>query len=107
MRTASTNDRDRALRRLRRSTSVVLAGAGALVVAFAGLAARALPGHHTAKIGPARVQTNSGVRPRGAGSDPASTPPPLVPAQSAATPTAPAAPPAQTPAPPVVVSGGT
>jgi hypothetical protein len=83
------------MRRLRRSTSVVLAGAGALVVAFAGLAARALPGHHAAKIGHARVQTN-----------PASTPPPLVPVQSAATP-APAAPPAQSPAPPVVVSGGT
>jgi len=107
MRTTSTSERDHAMRRLRRSTSVVLAGAGALVVAFAGLAARALPGHHVAKIGHARLQTNSGVRPRGAGSDPASTPPPLVPAQSAATPTAPAAPPAQSPAPPVVVSGGT
>src|SRR5712671_6145303 len=99
MRTASTSDRDHAMRRLRRSTSVVLAGAGALVVAFAGLAARALAGHHAAKISHA----NSGVSPRGAGSDPASTPPPLVPAQSAATPTAPAAPPAQSPAPPVVV----
>jgi hypothetical protein len=85
------------MRRLRRSTSVVLAGAGALVAAFAGLAARSLPGHHATKISHARVQTNS----------PASTPPPLVPAQSAATPTAPAAPPAQSPAPPVVVSGGT
>jgi hypothetical protein len=94
MRTASTSDRDEAMRRLRRSTSVVLAGAGALVVAFAGLAARSLPGHHAAKISHARVH-------------PASTPPPLVPAQSAATPTAPAAPPAQSPAPPVVVSGGT
>jgi hypothetical protein len=97
MRTASTSDRDRALRRLRRSTSVVLAGAGALVLAFAGLAARALPGHHAAKIGPARVQTTQRK----------ATPPPLVPAQSAATPAAPAAPPAQSPAPPVVVSGGT
>src|SRR5437660_12736224 len=97
MRTASTNDRDRALRRLRRSTSFVLAGAGALVVAFAGLAARALPGHHAAKISHARVQTTQ----------PQPTPPPLVPAQSAATPAAPAAPPVQTQAPPVVASGGT
>jgi len=38
MRTASTNDRDRSLQRLRRSTSVVLATAGELVVAFAGMA---------------------------------------------------------------------
>jgi hypothetical protein len=97
MRTASTNDRDHAMRRLRRSTSFVLAGAGALVVAFAGLAARALPGHHATKISRARVQTTQQK----------ATPPPLVPAQSAATPAAPAAPPAQSPAPPVVVSGGT
>jgi hypothetical protein len=97
MRTASTNDRDRALRRLRRSTSIVLAGAGALVVAFAGLAARALPGHHAVKTSHARVQTKKRQ----------ATPPPLVPAQSAATPAAPAAPPAQTQAPPVAVSGGT
>jgi hypothetical protein len=85
------------MRRLRRSTSVVLAGAGALVVAFAGLAARALPGHHAAKISHAHVETTRQK----------ATPPPLVPAQSAATPAAPAAPPAQSPAPPVVVSGGT
>jgi hypothetical protein len=94
MRTASTNDRDRALRRLRRSTSLVLAGAGALVVAFAGLAARALPGRHTVKVTNAPVRTTQRH----------ATPPPLVPAQGAATP---AAPPAQTQAPPVVVSGGT
>jgi len=97
MRTAPTNDRDRAIRRLRRSTSFVLAGAGALVVAFAGLAARALPGHHAVKVGHPRVETTQRR----------ATPPPLVPAQSAATPAEPAAPPAQSPAPPVVVSGGT
>jgi hypothetical protein len=57
MRTASTNDRDRPLQRLRRSTSVVLVGAGALVLAFAGLAASALPGHHAVKISHVRVQT--------------------------------------------------
>jgi hypothetical protein len=96
MRTAPTNDRDRAIRRLRRSTSFVLAGAGALVVAFAGLAARALPGHHAAKVSHPGVETQRKA-----------TPPPLVPAQSAATPAEPAAPPAQSPAPPVVVSGGT
>jgi hypothetical protein len=82
MRTASTNDRDRSLQRLRRSTSVVLAAAGALVVAFAGLAARALPGHHAVKISHVRVQTRRQA-----------TPPPLVAAQ--------------TQSPPVVVSGRT
>jgi hypothetical protein len=91
-------DRDLALLRLRRATAVALAAAGALVAAFAGLAAKALPGHHTAKI------TTVGVR--AASPHATSTPPPLVPAQSAV-PAAPAAPPAQTQAPPVVVSGGT
>ncbi len=94
----TTTDRDRALRRLRRTTSVALAAAGALVVTFAGLAARALPGHHTMKI-----TTNARVRT----TQQRATPPPLVPAQSAATPAAPASPPVQTQAPPVVVSGGT
>jgi hypothetical protein len=89
--------RDSAARRLRRTTSIALAAAGALVAAFAGLAARALPGHHTVKATPARATTKR-VR---------ATPPPLVAAQSAATPAAPAAPPAQTQSPPVVVSGGT
>ncbi len=99
MRETTPSDRDRALRRLRRTTSIALAAAGALVAAFAGLAARALPGHHTLKTTPASVRTaQTPARP---------TPPPLVPAQSAATPTPPAAPPAQTQSPPVVVSGGT
>jgi hypothetical protein len=100
MRETSTSDRDRALRRLRRTTSVALAVAGALVAAFAGLAARALPGQHTVKLvktAQARVRTTHGT----------AAPPPLVAAQSAATPAAPASPPAQTQAPPVVVSGGT
>jgi hypothetical protein len=92
----SATDRDRALRRLRRTTSVALAAAGALVAAFAGLAARALPGHQSVKT------TGTSVR-----ATHRRVPPPLVPAQSAAAPAAPASPPAQTQAPPVVVSGGT
>jgi hypothetical protein len=100
MHETSTSDRDRALRRLRRATSVTLAAAGALVAAFAGLAARALPGHHTVAVVQtvhARVRTTHRI----------ASPPPLVAAQSAATPAAPASPPVPTQAPPVVVSGGT
>jgi hypothetical protein len=69
--------------------------AGALAAAFAGLAARALPGRHAAPVSatPGRAAR---VRP---------SPPPLVPAQSSVTPAAPAAP-VQTQAPPVAVSGG-
>lgn len=106
MRETSTSDRDRALRRLRRTTSVALAAAGALVVAFAGLAAKALPGHRTVTTTTARPHVHTVHR--------VVSPPPLVAAQSAATPAAPAsapvqtqAAPAQTEAPPVVVSGGT
>jgi hypothetical protein len=97
MRKTTTTDRDQALRRLRRTTSVALAAAGALVAAFAGLAAKALPGHHTVKNTTAAVHTTKQR----------ATPPALVPAQSAATPAAPASPPVQTQAPPVAVSGGT
>jgi hypothetical protein len=100
MRQTSSADRDGALRRLRRTTSVVLVAAGALVAAFAGLAARALPGHHTVKT------TSVGVR----ATSRRATPPPLVAVQSTGTPAAPAAPgspPVQTQAPPVAVSGGT
>jgi hypothetical protein len=96
MRETAATDRDRSLRRLRRTTSVALAAAGALVAAFAGLAARALPGNHPMKT------TN--VRARAVANR--AMPPPLVPAQSAA-PAAPEAPPVQSAAPPVVVSGGT
>jgi len=108
VRKPSTTDRDRALRRLRRATSITLAAAGALVAAFAGLAARALPGRHTVKVThasvPARKASTASRR---------ATPPPLVPAQSSSTPAAPAAPaapaspPVQSQAPPVTVSGGT
>ncbi|HEY8706082.1 MAG TPA: hypothetical protein VIL98_15120 [Gaiellaceae bacterium] len=100
MRETSTSDRDRALRRLRRTTSVALAAAGALVAAFAGLAARALPGQHT--VQPSSTPVRATQR--------SASPPPLVPAQSAAVQaasSAPASPPVQTQAPPVAVSGGT
>jgi hypothetical protein len=61
MSNASPNDRDRALRRLRHSTSVVVAGAGVLVVGFAGLAARALPRRHAVKISRAPVVLSGGT----------------------------------------------
>jgi len=98
MRKTTTTDRDRAIRRLRRTTSVTLAAAGALVAAFAGLAAKGLPGRHTVKTTPAVAASTARQR---------ATAPRLVPAQSDATPVAPASPPVQTQAPPVVVSGGT
>ncbi len=97
MRATSTSDRDQALRRLRRTTSVALAAAGALAAAFAGLAARALPGHQAARTVDAPVRATQR----------SASPPPLVPAQSAAAPAAPASAPVQTQTPPVVVSGGT
>ena len=100
MRDTTPTTRDRALLRLRRATTVALAAAGALVAAFAGLAAKALPGHHTVTITQARVRAAQTKQPL-------ATAPPLVPAASAATPTPPAAPPAQTQSQPVVVSGGT
>jgi hypothetical protein len=98
MRKTTTTDRDRALRRLRRTTSVTLAAAGALVAAFAGLAAKALPGRHTVTSTSVAAVRTTKQR---------ATPPPLVPVQSAATPTPPPSPPAQTQASPVAVSGGT
>jgi hypothetical protein len=95
------HQRDQGLRRLRRITVLAGVGAGALAAAFAGLAARALPGKQTVAVvrQPSRSQTRT------------ATPPPLVPVQaasssSAASPAAPSAPPAATSAQPVVVSGG-
>jgi len=96
MRDTTSTDRDRALARLRRVTALSLAAAGTLVAAFAGLAARALPGRTAAKAAHTQVRTQG---------QPA-TPPPLVSAQSAATPAPPAAPPSQAQSAPVVVSGG-
>ena len=98
MRDTTPSDRDRALRRMRRATALSIAGAGALVAAFAGLAARALPGHHAVKASHARV--------RAAQKNPLATPPPLVPVQSSVTPAPPASAPVQSQAPPVVSSGG-
>jgi hypothetical protein len=94
---STADDRDNGVRRLRRATSVTLAAAGALVVAFAGLAARALPGRHTVT----HVKTTATASSRRA------TPPPLVAVQSQVTPSAPSSPPVQSQAPPVAVSGGT
>src|SRR4029077_18960796 len=74
--------RDDAIRRLRRTTSVLLAAAGALVAAFAGLAARALPGHHVVKAAHVRVTTTSQR----------ATPPPLIPAKGAPNPAPPTTP---------------
>ncbi|HEY2372147.1 MAG TPA: hypothetical protein VGH82_06330 [Gaiellaceae bacterium] len=89
-------DRDRALRRLRRTSTVAGVAAGALVGVFAGLAAKAFPGHHAVHTSNAPVS----VAQRQA------TPPPLVPVESQAAPSPPTAPPTPTSAPPVVASGG-
>ncbi|HWX09084.1 MAG TPA: hypothetical protein VNY33_03820 [Gaiellaceae bacterium] len=92
-----THERDLGLRRLKRITLLCGVGAGTLAAAFAGLAARSLPGKHTV----ATVRRPSQVQNRTA------TPPPLVPVQAAsAAPAAPSAPPVASSAPPVVVSGG-
>jgi hypothetical protein len=94
---STADDRDDGVRRLRRATSLTLAAAGALVVAFAGLAARALPGRHAVTSVKATTTTPSRR----------ATPPPLVAVQSQAAPAAPSSPPVQSQAPPVAVSGGT
>jgi hypothetical protein len=94
------DDRDNGVRRLRRATTVTLAAAGALVVAVAGLAARALPGRHT--VTSVKATTTAPSR--------QATPPPLVAVESQVTPSAPSSPsspPVPSQAPPVVVSGGT
>lgn len=98
MRETTPSDRDRALRRMRRATALSLAGAGALVAAFAGLAARALPGHQVVKTTHTRVRATQ--------AQPQATPPPLVSAQSNVTPTPPASAPVQSQSAPVVSSGG-
>jgi hypothetical protein len=90
------SERDRALRRLRRASTVAGVAAGALVGVFAGFAAKAFPGHHAAHT--------SNVRARVAQRQ--ATPPPLVPVEGQAAPSAPAPPPTPASAPPVVASGG-
>jgi hypothetical protein len=94
---STADDRDDGVRRLRRATSLTLAAAGALVVAVAGLAARALPGRHA--VTSVKATTTSPSR--------RATTPPRVAVQSQAAPAAPASPPGQSQAPPVAVSGGT
>lgn len=100
MRESTVSKRDRGLRRLWRTTTVVLASCGTLAAAFAGLAAKGLPGRHT-------VTTTNTASHTGTTTAVKVKAPALVPVQSAASPAAPAAPPAQTQSPPVVVSGGT
>jgi hypothetical protein len=90
------SDRDRAVRRLRRASTVAGVAAGALVGVFAGLAAKAFPGHHAVHVSNARIKV----------AERQATPPPLVPVASGAAPSPPAAPPTPTPAAPVVASGG-
>jgi hypothetical protein len=107
MRESTVSRRDRGLHRLRRTTTVVLATCGALAAAFAGLAAKALPGRHTSTS--TTTTTNTAAH-TGTAAAVKATAPALVPVRSAASPAAPAAPaapPVQTQSPPVVVSGGT
>ncbi|MHB8641623.1 MAG: hypothetical protein ACYDA3_01870 [Gaiellaceae bacterium] len=97
MQTSRSAERDEAHMRLRRATAIALAGAGALVAAFAGLAANALPGRRT-------TTTTANTSP--ASSSTRATPPPLVPVENAGTPASPTSAPQQTQSPPVAVSGG-
>lgn len=95
--------RDAAVRRLRKATTFSLAGAGAVAALVAGVAARSFHGRtvtirtSTATTAPARTRAVAHA-------------PALVPvdggASSPETPAPPAAAPAPTQAPPVVVSGG-
>ena len=92
-------ERDAGLRRLRRTTAIVVAAAGALSVAFGELAANAFSGRSGTAKTHAAVGSSSPTKH-------AATPPPLVSSGSAVQ--APAAQaPAQSQAPPVAVSGGT
>ena len=97
------SSRDTGFRRLRRATAMTFAGAGALALAFAGLAARALPGRHAATTARVRAAATTTTTQR-------ATPPPLVPVQGSDAPAASspqASAPVQSQAPPVAVSGGT
>jgi hypothetical protein len=95
-------DRDAAIARVRRASTVTLAGAATLVAAFAGLAAAST--HHARKV----VRRVAVRRPAVTKvvKTPSVSPPPVTPS---GTPTP--APPAQAPtpsvSPPAVVSGGT
>ena len=91
--------RDAALRRLRRTTAVVLLGAGAVAAGVADVAARAVPGRSTRPSVAKTTQATPTSRVR-------QTPPALVPIEQAA-PTPPASAPVQSSAPPVASSGGT
>jgi type IV secretory pathway VirB10-like protein len=88
--------RDAALARLKRSTRIVLFSAIALAGAFAGLAARSVPGHH--KTAARTVTRTVRTTTQAATTDDA-------PATTSVAP-APPPPPVVTQAPPVVSSGG-
>jgi hypothetical protein len=96
--------RDAALVRLRRLTSLLIAGAGVLALAVAGLAAKAFPGRSTRPVG--RIVHHVVAQPTRR--NVTQSAPPLV-SNGSPAPPAPATPqpaPAPTAAPPVVVSGG-
>lgn len=103
MDTRTIRARDDGLRRLRRVTLGTTATAGALAIAFAGLAEKAFPGRSSH----ARTTRLVHAAPRVA-ADPKQTAPPLVSVGSQQQPQAQAqqAAPTPTSAPPVVVSGG-
>jgi predicted lipid-binding transport protein (Tim44 family) len=99
----ATQARDVALRRLRRFTGGLIAGAVALTGAFAGVAASST---HKRQV---LVRTRREARRATTVTTPPLPPVPAAPEQAAAPPPAPAPPaaaPVSTPAPPVVVSGG-
>jgi hypothetical protein len=97
------SDRDAALRRLRRLTTMTLTGAGVLAAGLAGLAAKAVPGR-SAHARTLPVTHTAPAVPRTARA--AVAPPPLVAVDATAPPPAASPAPAPTPEPPVVVSGG-
>ena len=94
------------MRRLRRLTTTTAAGAGVLVLAFTGLAAKAFPGRSSHAAARTVTRARQAATPR----RPSQLPPPLVSvgssAQSAPPPASAPTPPAPTAAAPAVVSGG-
>jgi type IV secretory pathway VirB10-like protein len=87
--------RDAALARLKRSTRIVLFSAIALAGAFAGLAARSVPGHHKTAARTVTRTVRTTTQTPTTDDAPATTAAP-----------APPPPPVVTQAPPVVSSGG-
>jgi hypothetical protein len=94
-------DRDAAIARVRRASTMALAGAAALVAAFAGLAAASTS--HARKV----VRRSSVRRPTTAVANVPSVKPPPVTPSGTPTPAPPAQAPTPSVSPPAVVSGGT